>query len=392
MGHTEQRPDAVVVGGGVIGLASAWRCAARGLRVTVVDPDPGRGASWAAAGMLAPVSEVAYGEEDLLALSLASARAYPEFVADLEEATGTAVGYRTGGTLCVARDTDDLKVLEDLRGYQERLGLEVERLRRRACREREPLLSPSVRGGLMASGDHAVDNRLLVEALRLAVEKDDRLTMIRDRVARVVVGDGRVRGVELAAGGRIEAPAVVIAAGAWSGGIDGIPAPARPPVRPVRGELLYLRDRGRDPGPVGGSGEPFLTHNLRGVVAGSSVYIVPRGDGRYVVGATVEEQGFDTSVTAGGVWRLLRDARELLPAVTELDVIELVAGLRPGSPDNAPILGPTPVEGLVLATGHYRNGILLTPVTADAVAAFLTGGRLPEVAAPFTLKRFQEAT
>lgn len=379
MEHLE-RPDAVIVGGGVIGLASAWRAADRGVAVTVVDPDPGRGASWAAAGLLAPVSEIVYGEERLLELTLASARAYPEFVADLEEATGREVGYRPGGTLCVARDADDLAVLEDLRDYQERLGLEVQRLRSRACREREPLLAPSVRGGLLVSGDHAVDNRRFVEALRLAVEKTDGAGLVNDRAERVLVEDGRATGVALSSGDRIEAPAVVVAAGAWSGRIAGVPAPARPPVRPVKGELLYLRERAGD--------EPFLTHNVRGVVAGASVYLVPRGDGRYVVGATEEEQGFDTEVTVGGVWRLLRDARELLPAVTELEVIELVAGLRPGSPDNAPILGPTPVEGLWLATGHYRNGILLTPVTAGAVASCLAEGRLPDLAAPFTLERF----
>lgn len=380
------RCDAVVVGAGAIGLATAWRAAGRGLRVTVVDPDPGAGASWAAAGMLAPVSEVTYEEEGLLDLTLASARRYPDFVAELEDATGRRVGYRSCGTLLVARDADDRRVLDDLYDYQRRLGLDVERLDRTACRDREPLLSPRVRGGVAVGGDHAIDNRRLVETLRVAVEKAGKIDLVTDEVTRVVVEDGAVAGVHTAGGERIEALAVVIAAGAWSGRIAGIPDVARPPVRPVRGELLYLRDDGRR-----GDDGPFIRHNLRAVVRGSSVYLVARGDGRYVVGATVEEQGFDTSVTAGGVWELLRDAREVLPAISELQILELVAGLRPGSPDNAPILGSTPVDGLVLATGHYRNGILLTPVTADAVAGLLAEGRLPEVAAPFTLARFREA-
>ncbi len=379
MEPSRQRPDVVVIGGGAVGLASAWRLAARGPEVAVVDPDPGGGASWAAAGMLAPVSEASYEEEGLLDLTLTSAGRWPAFVRDLEAATDRRVGYRDCGTLFVARDADDLAVLEDMHDYQQRLGLEVERLTSRACRDREPLLAPRVRGGVHVQGDHAVDNRRLVRALRVAVEKADAARLVRDRVRRVLVDGGRVRGVELDAGDRLEAATVVLAAGAWSAGIDGVPPEARPPVRPVKGELLYLRARDE---------QPFITHNVRGVVEGATVYLVARGDGRYVVGATVEEQGFDTGVTVGGVWSLLRDARELLPAVTELDVLELVAGLRPGSPDNAPILGPTAVEGLILATGHHRNGILLTPVTADAVADCVVDGRLPEPARPFTLDRF----
>lgn len=386
------RPDVVVVGGGVIGLASAWRLAQRGLQSLVVDDDPTTGATGAAAGMLAPVSEVTYGEEDLLALTMASARRYPDFVAELQEATGREVGYRRVGTLCVARDHDDRVVLDELHRFQQRLGLEVERLSGRDCREREPLLAPGIRGGLFVAGDHAVDNRRLAEALLVAVDKTDGAGLCRDRVERVLIEDGRAAGVELDSGQTVTAGCVLVAAGSWSGRIAGIPETARPPVRPVKGELLYLRERSRrGPGGVGTGDEPLLEHNLRGVVEGASVYVVPRGDGRYVVGATVEEQGFDTAVTARGVWQLLRDARELLPSITELEVLELVAGLRPGSPDNAPILGPSGVAGLGLATGHYRNGILLAPVTADAVAAWVDDGALPELAAPFTLARFGDA-
>ena len=367
--------DVVVVGGGAIGLAVAWRAAQAGMAVTVVDQAPGRGASWAAAGMLAPVTEVHYGERQLLALNLAAAARWPSFAAELEEAAGQPVGYRPGGTLAVARDADDNAALEDLYQFQLRCGLEVERLRSRECRQLEPGLAPSIRGGVLAAGDHQVDNRALVQALVVACERAG-VRLVEGRVAELAVEGGRVTGVVLAASGeRLAAGTVVLAAGCWSGGIGGLAAQALPPVRPVKGQLLYLR---------GPADQPLCSRNVRGL----EVYVVPRGDGRVVVGATVEEQGFDTTVTAGAVHDLLRAALELLPEVAELELAETVVGLRPGSPDNAPMLGPAGPDGLVVATGHYRNGILLTPVTADAIAELLASGRVPELIAPFGPERF----
>ncbi|HEV2894465.1 MAG TPA: glycine oxidase ThiO [Actinomycetota bacterium] len=374
--------DAVVVGGGVIGLGIAWRAALAGMTVTVVDDAPGRGASWAAAGMLAPVTEVHYGEDPLLQLNLAAAARWPGFAAELEEASGQPVGYRPGGTLAVARDADDNAALEDLYQFQLRCGLEVERLRSRECRQLEPGLAPSIRGGVLASGDHQVDNRALVEALLVACSRAG-VRMVPGRVAELTVTGDRVTGVVLAgtggggedAGEALAAGTVVLAAGCWSGGIGGLAAEALPPVRPVKGQLLYLR---------GPADQPLCQGNVRGL----EVYVVPRGDGRVVVGATVEEQGFDTQVTAGAVHELLRAALELLPDVAELELTETVVGLRPGSPDNAPMLGPAGPEGLVVATGHYRNGILLTPVTADAIAELLATGQVPEMIAPFGPARF----
>ena len=367
--------DVVVVGGGAIGLAVAWRAAQAGMAVTVVDQAPGRGASWAAAGMLAPVTEVHYGERQLLALNLAAAARWPSFAAELEEAAGQPVGYRPGGTLAVARDADDNAALEDLYQFQLRCGLEVERLRSRECRQLEPGLAPSIRGGVLAAGDHQVDNRALVQALVVACERAG-VRLVEGRVAELAVEGGRVTGVVLAASGeRLAAGTVVLAAGCWSGGIGGLAAEALPPVRPVKGQLLYLR---------GPADQPLCSRNVRGL----EVYVVPRGDGRVVVGATVEEQGFDTTVTAGAVHDLLRAALELLPEVAELELAETVVGLRPGSPDNAPMLGPAGPDGLVVATGHYRNGILLTPVTADAIAELLASGRVPELIAPFGPERF----
>jgi glycine oxidase len=366
--------DVVVVGGGVIGLAVAWRAAGAGMTVTVVDQTPGQGASWAAAGMLAPVTEVHYGERPLLDLNLAAADRWPAFAAEVEEASGHPVGYRPGGTLAVARDADDNAALEDLYQFQLRCGLRVERLRSRECRQLEPGLAPGIRGGVLAAGDHQVDNRALVEALLIACRRSG-VRLLEGRVAELAVEGDRVTGVVLADGERLPAGKVVLAAGCWSGRLGGLAAEALPPVRPVKGQLLYLR---------GPAGEPLCSHNVRGL----EVYVVPRGDGRVVVGATVEEQGFDTRVTAGAVHDLLRAALELLPDVAELELLETVVGLRPGSPDNAPMLGPAGPEGLVVATGHYRNGILLTPVTADAIAELLATGRVPDLIAPFAPGRF----
>ncbi len=366
-----------MVGGGVIGLGIAWRAALAGMAVTVVDQAPGRGASWAAAGMLAPVTEVHYGEQALLALNLAAAARWPGFAVELEEASGRPVGYRPAGTLSVARDADDNAALEDLYQFQLRCGLEVERLRSRECRQLEPGLAPSIRGGVLAAGDHQVDNRALVEALLVAGQKAG-MGLVAGRAAELATDGDRVTGVVLAGGERLAAKTVVLAAGCWSGGLGGLAAEILPPVRPVKGQLLHLR---------GPADQPLCSRNVRGLEA----YVVPRSDGRVVVGATVEEQGFDTQVTAGAVHDLLRAALELLPDVAELELVETVAGLRPGSPDNAPMLGPAGPDGLVVATGHYRNGILLTPVTADTVTELLVTGQVPWLIAPFGPDRFARA-
>lgn len=383
---SEARPDAVVVGGGVIGMAIAWRAARAGVEVTVVDPCPGGAriegaATQAAAGMLAPVTEAQYGEQSLVRLGLAAAHSYPEFVGELEEATGARVGYRACGTLAVAFDGDDVAALSDLRAYHETLGLRSRMLRGRECRQLEPLLAPEVRGGLLVEDDHQVDNRLLAHALLTAVARAG-VQVRRERVEDVVVQHGRVTGVRLASGSLLPAGTVVLAAGCWSGRIGGLPAWARPPVRPVKGQILRLR--------VPPAYAPLLSRTVRGLVRGGHVYLVPREHGELVVGATMEELGYDTQVTAGGVYELLRDARALVPAITELPWVECRAGLRPGSPDNAPLIGAGALPGLVVATGHHRNGILLTPVTADAVARLLTTGETPELVRPFAPDRFGE--
>ncbi|MFI0445029.1 glycine oxidase ThiO [Actinomadura sp. 6N118] len=369
--------DVVIIGAGVIGLATAWRAAARGAAVTLVDPDPASGSSSVAAGMLTPVSELTYGEEPLLRLGLASRERYAAFVAELEEQTGHDTGYRTDGILEVAFDSDDLGYLDDLRRFQESLGIPIEALTGRECRKAEPMLAPGVRGGLLAPADGSIDPRRLTPALRAAGEKLG-VRLVRQRATSVLVENDTAVGVRLEDGSEVRAAKVLLAAGPWSGDIEGLPAGIVPAVRPVKGQVIRLRTR-----------VPFLRRSTRGLVKGSSIYLVPRADGEIVIGATQEEMGFDTRVTAGGLWELLRDARELLPGITELEFAEVTAGLRPGSPDNAPVMGPTALPGFFVGTGHFRNGILLTPVSADILTEVLLDGTVPDVGTPFTPDRFE---
>ncbi|QKW06016.1 glycine oxidase ThiO [Streptomyces sp. NA04227] len=374
--------DVVVVGGGIIGLVTAWRAAQRGLRTAVADPEPGGGAAKVAAGMLAAVTELHYGEQDLLALNLASARAYPDFVAELTSATGMDLGHRTCGTLAVALDADDRAHLRELHALQRDSGLESEWLTGRECRRLEPMLAPGVRGGLRVDGDHQVDPRRLLAALLRACQSAG-VVFHRRWVRRLRVEGDRATGVVLDDGGVLAADRVVLAAGSHSASLDGVPPSVVPPVRPVKGQVLRLQ--------VPRARAPFLNRTVRAMVRGSHVYLVPRENGELVVGATSEELGFDTTVTAGGVYELLRDAHELVPGLTELPLTETRAGLRPGSPDNAPLLGPTELPGLLLATGHHRNGVLLAPATGEILAHALTTGELPEQARAFSPGRFRTA-
>jgi glycine oxidase len=395
---TPAGPSVVVIGGGVIGLSVAWRAAQRGLAVTVADPDPGKGASYAAAGMITPVSEAAYAERELYRLGVAAQQQYAAFTAELTGATGLPTGYRQSGTLQVAWDSDDLAVLGEYRDLQESFGVTVQPLTGRECRAAEPLLCPSVRGGLLAPDDASVDPRLLTSALLMAATGAG-VRLIRSAAVEVTVTAGRAGGAVLADGTELRADWVVLAAGWRSGSVAGLPPEAVPPVRPVKGQILRLRPGpggpvlgGPGPGGSAPGGPPgLLTRTVRGIVQGSSVYLVPRESGELVVGATQEEMGSDTRVTAGGVWELLRDARAIVPGITELELAEAVAGLRPGTPDNAPVLGPSCLPGLVLATGHFRAGVLLAPVTADLISGYLATGELDERAAPFGPGRFSPA-
>ncbi len=341
--------------------------------------EPGQAASWAAAGMLAARAEVEPGEETLLDLNLKAQEIWPGFAAELEAASGISVDYRDEGTMIVALTRDDAEALRFTYDLQKRLGLDVEWLSGIEARRREQFLSPNVTAGIFSPGDHQVDNRKLVAALQRAFEAAGGTVHARTGIKAIDIAQDTVRGVVAAAEGEADihhaADIVVLAAGAWSRDIEGLPAELRPPVRPVKGQMLSLRMD---------ADTPLLRH----VVWAPGVYLVPRNDGTLIIGATVEEKGFDSDLTAGGVLDLLRDTWDALPGITELSVDEMWVGHRPTSRDDAPILGPTAVDGLVMATGHHRNGILLTPITANAVSRFILEDIVDPAIEPFRLDRF----
>jgi glycine oxidase len=385
--------DVVIAGGGVIGTAIAWRAALEGLSVTLVDPDDDDAkASLVAAGMLGPVSEAVFGEQDLLNLNLLAIGRFPSFNQELESATGRRTGLRTEGTLAVAYNSDDLAALKRLTAFRHSIGLKAQELDSKECRRLEPFLAPGTRGGVLATGDLSVDNRKYLAALRDAASKAGVRT-VTGTVTRVAPAAGHVRvtitpgapaiaaasgfavPVDTDAQAELNAPRAVVAAGWATSAIDGVPDAIRAAVRPVKGQLLRLRHPRGMP--------PVLTHTVRATVGGRDVYIVPREDGEVVVGATQEERD-DTQATAGALHDLLRDAMTALPAISELILAEVSVGLRPGSQDNGPIVGATDIAGLIVATGHFRNGILLSAATADAVTALLLGKQPQGQWAPFT--------
>jgi glycine oxidase len=368
--------DAVFVGGGVIGLASAWRAAQGGAGVCVLErAEPPAGATNVAAGMLAPVGELSFGEPELLSMMLAAAELWPEFVTELEAASGEGTGYQANGALVVALDRDEAGELRRRHELQRELGLETEWLTPRRCRELEPGLSTSFVGGVHAPGDASVDPRRLALALAAALREAGGELRTGAEVVDGLWDGERLVGVRAADGAEVHADAVVLCNGAWAGQTPWLPEEARPLVRPVKGEVIELKPRE--------DGPPVASRNI----ASERIYLVPRDDGRLIVGATQEERGFDTTVTAGGVHELLREAYRVLPNLAEMELAGMIAGLRPGSPDNLPIVGRGAVEGLVLATGHFRNGILLAPITADAVAATLAGTEPPAAIAAADPKR-----
>lgn len=343
--------NVVVVGGGVIGLSVAWRLAADH-DVTVVDPAPARGASWVAGGMLAPVTEAWPGEEELLDVGGASLASWPGFAADL------GIELFAEGTVVAGFDAADAAQLDIVADFLDRQGRAVERLSGRELRRAEPTIGPSVRNGLRVSGDLAVDNRELLRCLTSRAYEAG-VDFIREPAVAVRAGEVTLDGTAL------RCDTAVIAAGAWSSGLHPALASA---VRPVKGEILRLRARdGTLPPP---------RHTVRALVESRPVYLVPRADGELVVGATQYEAGFDTTVTAGGVRDLLMYAERVVPAIAEYELVETAAGLRAGSRDNLPLVGALE-PGVLVAAGHHRNGLLLAPITADAIRAMVAGTEPP---------------
>ena len=364
-----------IIGGGVCGLGIGWRLAQAGRPVTVVDRgQAGMGTTWAAAGMLAPQVEAEPSEEPLLTLTLASRDLWADFAAEVEEASGLKVDYRSQGTLVVALDRDDVERLRHRYDYQCDQGLDLEWITGTEARRREPHLARGVSAAVFSALDHQVDNRLLSAALREAYLRAGGV-LLENTVVREILHDGsRVTGLRLE-DETLEAETVINAAGPWSRDIPGLPEALKPPVRPLKGQMLAVQMP---------RAAPLLDH----VVWGPDIYMVPRSDGRLLIGATVEEMGFDASLTAGGMMDLLREAWEVLPGIYDLPLVESWVGFRPASRDDAPILGPTAMDGLIMATGHHRNGILLAPITARTIADTVLTGETPEAILPFSLDRF----
>lgn len=361
--------EVAVIGGGIVGLGIALEAMRAGHSVTVIDPDPGNGASFAAAGMLAPVSELHYQEEELLDLTLASAARWPDFAAPLLAAGLPDIGLRTTPTLVLGADAADRAALADLRDVQLRHGLDVAQLSIREARAEEPMVGPHISCAYLMAQDHQVDPRGVVAAIREILGED---AVVRSAARGLLHEDpsdtrSRVTGVVLADGRRITAREVVVANGLGASKLAGLPAGLELPLRPVHGDILRLR--------VPEQLQPLTTATIRGLVRGLPVYIVPRGDGTVVIGATSREDG-SAGVSAGGVHQLLRDAQVLLPAVAELELLEVTARARPGTPDNAPLLGRvasrgTDIPGLIIATGFFRHGVLLSPIAAHIVRQLL---------------------
>ncbi len=369
----------MIIGAGVIGLGIAWRLADRAT-VEVFDRGAaGSGASRAAAGMLAACCEAEPGEEDLVALGRESQARWPAFAEELFRASGIDVELRREGTLVLALTADDqAEIGHRLEFQQQKLGLPLQWLSAAATRAREPHLAGKIAGAVFSPEDHQVDNRKLAAALRIAAQRAGAAINEHRPVKEIAVHGGRANGVILDDGTAVPADIVVLAAGAWSRGIGGLPPDRRPPVRPVKGQMLALQMD---------AAAPLLNH----VLWAPGVYLVPRRDGRLIAGATVEEKGFDETITAGGLLTLLEAAWRAVPAIEELPVAEIWVGHRPGSRDDAPILGCGPLDGLFYATGHHRNGILLTPVTAEAMARLVLDDVLDPAIRPFGLERFLPA-
>jgi glycine oxidase len=366
-----------VIGGGVIGLGIAWQLTRRGASVTVFERDSaGRGASWSAAGMLAPLSEVGFEEENFLRLGQESLGRYPKFLDELHEDSGMAVPLDTRGTLLVGLDRDDAERLRRLFEFRMHLGLPVEWLSGGGAREIEPLISPRASSAIWIPDDHQIDNRLLITALKKAFAKCGGTLHENLPIREISIENGRAKGIRTENDAH-DASTVVIAAGCWSKQLAGIPKEMLPPVRPVKGQIITLT-----------ADDTFaLSH----VVRAPDAYLLPKDDGRVILGASEEEMGFDTTITAGPVYKLLERGWETIPAIYDLEVNEIEAGLRPGSRDHDPIVGETPIDGLYYATGHYRHGILLAPSTAYEMSDLLLEGKSSPLFAQFKPGRFMPA-
>lgn len=370
------RTDVIIIGGGVNGMAIAHHLLKAGVTVRLFEQQKlGQAASWAAGGMLAASMEAEAGEAELVKLCLESQQLWPEFAADIAEESGVDIGYRREGTIQVAANRDEVRRLQHLFSLQQQLQLPVSWLLPQQIQQKEPALSARLQGALYCGDDHQVDNRQLLLALIALLQHSTILLHENTKIERLITEAGRVCGV---AAGNVEyrAAQVIVANGAWSKQLAGVSPTLLPPVRPVKGQMLLVQM----------PAHAMINHTIWG----EGIYLIPRRDGRLLLGATVEEKGFDTSVTAGGMLTLLQHAFAVYPMLEDCVVLESWAGLRPGSRDDAPILGESSLPGLIFATGHHRNGILLAPITAWAITELVTQGKMPPIAEKFTIHRFHE--
>jgi len=371
--HQASNP-AVVIGGGIIGLSVGWQLLRRGVPTVLFEREKtGRAASWAAAGMLAPHSEVGFEEEEFLRLGIESLNEFPRFLGELAEDAGRRVALDERGTMIVGFHRDDTERIRRLYEFRNQLGLPVKWLPGTAGREIEPLLSPKITAAIWLPDDCQINNHDLLDTLKDAFVARGGVLAEKTPVRSVVIENGRARAVRTDER-EIAASSVIVAAGCWSGLIEGIPESLKPPVRPVKGQIVSLR-----------MNDEF---NFAHVVRAPDAYLLPKSDGRLLVGATQEEMGFDLTPTAGPVMRLLERGWEAIPSIYDLPIDSIDVGLRPGSRDNEPLIGPTEISDLYYATGHHRHGILLAPVTAYALCDMIIEGKTTELLVPFHPSRF----
>jgi glycine oxidase len=365
--------DIVIAGGGLIGGAIALELALAGMRVAIFDQgEPGKEASWAGAGILSPAPENP-ATIPLVTLAKASMSLYPEFVARVEEISGHNVGYRPNGTVDALFSRDAVRELSTHVALHHGWGLRAEAISAEDARELEPALSSELEAAVLRPDEASVDNRALTQAVLEAARRSGAQIFPHHEVNGIWRDKQRCCGLLLKSE-KISAKWTIIAAGAFSAGIPGMDAYA--PVRPAKGQMIALRDD---------------RVTIERVLWSDNVYLVPRDDGRILAGATVEYVGFDRKVTAGGLEKILTGAIELAPGLANATVEETWAGLRPDSPDHLPILGPVDLDGLLFATGHFRSGILLAPITARLICEWVTQQCVSVDWERFSPSRFVEA-
>lgn len=368
------RMNTVIIGGGIIGLSLGWQLAKKGINVEILERDlAGKSASWAAAGMLAPQAEMGFEDIDHFYLCRKSLELYPKFLEELYNDSGIKVEVEKTGCILPAFDRDDAERLRRLYDFREKIGLPVVWLSSSEAREVEPFLSPRCTGAIWIEDDAQVNNRLMLESLKKAFVKCGGKLYEEHNVENINVSNGKVTGVNIH-GTDINFDNVIVAGGAWSKQIPGLPENLLPPVRPVKGQIINLRLND--------------SCRLTKVVRAPDVYLLPKSDGRLILGASVEEMGYDVQPTAGEIFRLLERGWEAVPSIYDLPIESIDVGLRPGSRDHMPIIGDSEVEGLFFATGHYRNGILLTPITAYELSDWIVTGTSSETLKGFGISRF----